>query len=189
MPRRIRVEGSAWILLALLVVLLPLNWVMAAVLAATVHECSHLLVMYALEIPAFEMRIGARGAALDTGPMTVRQELACALAGPVGSFLMLILIHTMPRVALCGLAQGLYNLLPVLPLDGGRCLSSLLYLWVGEDRSNAVMKWIQVFISVCLAAAGIVLQLEFLVGMGGLLGAKLLLTGKRPCKDGQLGVQ
>lgn len=108
--------------------MLPLRWVVAAILAAAVHEVSHLLALYLLGIRVFGITVGGRGAVLETDSLTDGQELLCALAGPLGSFLLLLFAAWIPRVAICGLCQGLYNLIPLGNLDGGRVLRSLVNL-------------------------------------------------------------
>lgn len=122
MPDRLRVDGSAWIAHAVLILLLPLRWVFAAMAAAAFHEFCHIWMLRHCLVPVYELRVGARGAVLETGPVTWKQEFLCALAGPVGSFSLLLLVHIFPRLALCALAQGLYNLIPVGNLDGARVL-------------------------------------------------------------------
>ena len=125
---RISVSGGACIWACVLLLMLPLRWVVAAILAAAVHELSHLLALYLLGIRVFGIAVGGRGAVLETDSLTDGQELLCALAGPVGSFVLLIFAQWIPRVALCGLCQGLYNLIPLGNLDGGRVLRSLVNL-------------------------------------------------------------
>ena len=108
--------------------MLPLRWVVAAILAAAVHEVSHLLALHLLGIPVFGITIGGRGAVLETDSLSEGEELLCALAGPLGSFLLLLFAVWIPRVAICGLCQGLYNLIPLGNLDGGRVLRALVNL-------------------------------------------------------------
>ena len=132
MPHKIRMDGSSWIFLAVLTLLLPVNWVISAVIAAAVHELCHIAALRILDIPVLGIRIGASGAILDTGTMTCPQELLCALAGPAGSLLLFLLLHVCPRIALCGLMQGLYNLLPIFPLDGGRAIKCGIRMLMGK---------------------------------------------------------
>lgn len=132
MRLRIRVEGSAWILFAVLLLLLPLNWVLASVVAAAVHEWFHLICLKLCRVPVHVLRIGGRGALLEAGPMEGWQELFCALAGPMGSLMLVLLIHVFPRTALCGLVQGLYNLIPLGESDGSRILKWAMGLHCGK---------------------------------------------------------
>lgn len=132
MRLRIRVEGSAWILFAVLILLLPLNWVLASVTAATVHELFHLFFLKLSRVPVYSLRIGGRGALLETGTMESRQEFFCALAGPMGSLMLILLLRILPRTALCGLVQGIFNLIPLGESDGARILQSAMGLYYGK---------------------------------------------------------
>ena len=58
--------------------------------------------------------------------MSPIREAICALAGPLGSFSLLLISEYFPEAAVCGLIQGAYNLIPVYPLDGGRLMRCLL---------------------------------------------------------------
>lgn len=193
MCSRIRVEGSAWVLFALLVLLLPLNWVLAAAAAGAFHELCHLLMLRWMGVPVYQFRIGIRGAVLETASMTARQELWGALAGPAGSFLLIIGIHTLPRVALCGAVQGIYNLLPMLPMDGGRCVNSVLRLLFEKTRADSVMKGIERITKLSLLIffflVGWLLRLWIFAGIGLILTLRLMFPGKSPCKPGKVGVQ
>lgn len=133
MLRETKVEASAWLLLALLILTLPLRWVLAALLAAAFHELCHLGMLRLFSVPVHFLCIRAGGAVLDTGPMTEKEELLCAMAGPCGSFLLLLLVHIFPRMALCGLVQGLYNLIPLGDLDGARIARSAIRLLPGKS--------------------------------------------------------
>lgn len=74
------------------------------------------------------MTLSPSRAEIHTGPLEDSQELLCSLAGPVGSFSLFFLSHWLPKTAFCGVIQGMFNLLPIFPLDGGRALRCCLTL-------------------------------------------------------------
>lgn len=111
---------------ALLVLTLPLDWVAAAACAAGVHELSHFLAVWLSGGRIRRVKIGVSGTIADVDIGNPLQEFLCAAAGPVGSFLLLSLNRWFPKAALCAGIQGIYNLIPVYPLDGGRMLRLLL---------------------------------------------------------------
>lgn len=116
----------ACIAAALLLLVLPLNWLLAAVAAAFVHEMGHFIAISATGGKVRGIRIGLKGARMDTLLACPNQELLCAAAGPLASFALLMLAHVFPRLAICALIQGAFNLLPVYPFDGGRILRCLM---------------------------------------------------------------
>lgn len=110
------------------VLLLPLEWMVAGIVSAAFHECCHLAALNCFQIPVRQIRIRFGGARITTGLMTPVQELLCAAAGPLGSFCMLLFVRCFPVLGLLGLIQGLFNLLPFYPFDGGRILRSIFLL-------------------------------------------------------------
>ena len=107
---------------------LPLEWLISVAAAAAIHELCHILLLKILHIPIFQFRIEPTGAIIQTANLLPVQEFFCAAAGPAGSFLCLFLIGKFPLIAFCGLVQGLFNLLPIYPMDGGRMLRALTQL-------------------------------------------------------------
>ena len=126
MGRSLRIEAGAYLLWALWLYLLPLPWVLGAVLAGVVHELGHLIALRIAHVPVYSVSIGGMGAKIETGPMSRIQEIFCSLSGPLCSFLLLFLCKIYPEAALCGLLQGLFNLIPLYPMDGGRAIRCLI---------------------------------------------------------------
>lgn len=130
--------------LALLLLTVPFPLLAAAAMAAIIHECCHVLSVKLLggEVRRFSLTLG--GAVLDVAGLTSAQEAIAASAGPVGSLLLLLGIHRFPMLALCGLVQGCFNLLPIFPLDGGRilvCVMQSVGLGVKAEKISRVVAW------------------------------------------------
>lgn len=167
-----------WTLLlgALLLLVLPLPWLLASILAAAFHELCHLGAVYALGGQVLRLTIGPTGAVME-GTLEGRwREILAAAAGPVGSLLLLSLVHTAPRIAVCGLLQGLFNLLPLYPLDGGRILRLSV-----KGRAERVIEG--------LLGAIFFLVLVRLHAVLALILAFRVISRNIPCKRQKIGVQ
>lgn len=118
----VRLDPKLYILLPLLLLTLPLRWLLAAALAGAVHELCHLAAVRLLGGRIKGLVLGPGGAVMDAELPPGIGQLLAILAGPMGSLALLGLCRWFPRVALCGAVQGLFNLLPLPWLDGGRAL-------------------------------------------------------------------
>ena len=115
---------------ALMLLTLPLHWLLAAVFAAVFHEGCHWLMLKALGGDMRKIHIAIGGALIESELYGSPLEWMAILAGPVGSISLVFLFQLWPEASLCGLVHGIFNLIPVYPLDGGRLLRYfLLRLW------------------------------------------------------------
>jgi len=177
---------------ALMLLILPLQWILAVAIAAAVHEICHMVVLKICGVRIYGVQIGMGGAEIYTEPMTPGNELICALAGPVGSFFLLLFLRTAPPIALCGLVQGLYNLLPVMPLDGGRVMNSLLIMLypAGAERiMNGLVYVVIILLILAGITAALIMDHAFYMAAALFLLARKFLLGKIPCKEARKGVQ
>lgn len=189
MGPRVRIEGAACLLGAVFLFLIPLKWFLAAVLAGAFHELCHLFAIWATGGEVGSITIGTGGTVMETAPMSGGRESLCALAGPMGSFLLLGFLHSFPELALCGLVQGLFNLLPLYPLDGGRAVGCVLRLFSLERAGKYLELATLLFLVLGGIFAGICLNLGMIpLVLVGIAGSRALLR-KIPCKDGNLAVQ
>lgn len=119
------------------------SWEFAIVLTGLIgfHECGHVFAMYRCGVPVkgiyFIPFFG--GAAVSKGiARTRREEAYIAANGPVwGTLLVYICFaafvvtgeqyHVLAAAGSWGALINLFNLLPILPLDGGRLLNNLAY--------------------------------------------------------------
>lgn len=132
----IRPGGAFCVYLALALLVLPLRWVAAVVLAAAVHEGCHYLAVLLCGGRVDEIKIRSGGAVMLARELTPGKELLCVLAGPAGGLMLLLLARWLPRTALCAGMQSVFNLLPVYPLDGGRALRCGAMLWLPERTAR-----------------------------------------------------
>jgi Zn-dependent protease len=120
-----------------------------AVFASVVlHELGHALLARRLGVPVAGIELSFFGGAakLVGQPRSAGDEIAIAAAGPAVSFLLAGLshglailtgIHAFGLLASVNLVIGLFNLMPALPMDGGRILRALLsrrYGFLGGTR-------------------------------------------------------
>lgn len=187
-------NSAMWMLtLALALFLVPLQWIAAAVVAAAFHEFCHYVVLRLCGGKANGVLIGLTGVKMRIAGLSNEQELLCALAGPVGSFFLLFLARWLPRTAICAGVQGIYNLLPVYPLDGGRILRCCAELCLPPHTAASVCEWMQWFCLMGILFLGIYGCFAMRLGVAPLLGAIYLVgrtfRGKIPCKPWGNSVQ
>jgi hypothetical protein len=182
----LEISPAACFLAAVLILLLPLQWWFGVLLAALVHECSHLLAIYLLGGEVLSLRIGSLGAELNLLPMPHWKELLAALAGPLAGFLAVYAMPRFPCFAAAALIQSVWNLLPVYPLDGGRILRCILLILGLSHYVQLAEKAILVL----LLIAGIGISLTW--DTGAVFPLCLVLAaaiGKFPCKSRRKGLQ
>ena len=181
-------EWEACLAWAFLLIALPLPWFLSAILAALWHELCHMLAVWICGGSVSRICFGVTGIQMNARLRNRKREVLSVLAGPAGSLLLCSLFSWQPRLAVCGLIHGSYNLLPIRPLDGGRLLGFLLE----QDRCDTGQR-VQTVIE------GIVLTVLF-IGMlyhvedrRAVLWLLFPLYGrirrKIPCKRKQIRVQ
>jgi len=193
MDIRVDLDAAGCVFLALLILAIPVPWVLSALTAAVIHELGHILSVYMTGGRILSLKIRCFGAVLQSSPMTPGRELLCILAGPAASLLLLSAGRILPRMALCGLIQGCFNLIPAEPLDGGRALACLLGMVFPVETADKICKAVKWSLFIMLFAGGIWGFLGMNLGFGPVILALFLLyrirAGKIPCKDGPFAVQ
>ena len=157
---KLQVSGGFWLLLGWF--LYANGWqLLAAVLAAAVlHESGHWLALRLMGARVASVEISVFGAEMRTvGRLSYGGELLAVLAGPAVNLAAGVLLAAAgePWLEAAGaqVVLGLFNLLPVRPLDGGRALA-LAVSWAagpaaGEQAAECVS-----FLTASLLACGTV---------------------------------
>lgn len=186
----VRVDAS-WLLVFALIWFLPdltpaAAWLDAATAAALLfasvflHELSHVVVARGNGMGVGSIRLHVFGGVSELPAAPPRAEFLIAAVGPLTSFAIAAVCYGLGRTlagnawaaALTGyltainLIVGLVNLVPGLPLDGGRLLRAMLWRWSG--RVEWATRW--------AGRAGSLFAV-FLIGLGALRAAVGELTG------------
>lgn len=188
----IRIQPSVFLLAAFLILLIPFNWLIAAILASIFHETGHLAAICMTGGRIESVTVGFTGIQIHSAILQRRNELICAAAGPLASMLLLVFSHSIPKLAICGAIQGAFNLLPVCPMDGGRMLNCLMQ-WLLPGKADRICKAAEYLILLILLAISLMVSYRL---KGGILSVLCfitaftrLLSGKTPCKSGEIAVQ
>ncbi len=96
-------------------------------LSVALHECGHFLALWALKKKVTGISGNTAGIEIHTTPLSYREEILVAGAGPAVNLILLLLsMDRWPIMALINSILLWYNLLPIYPFDGGRILRSCL---------------------------------------------------------------
>ena len=123
--------------------------------AAAVHEFGHWLVLRAFGAKILGFRVSVLGAVLETDNrrLSYGQELAATLAGPAVNLLGAALLVGRGAEVDVGahLVLGMFNLLPMRPLDGGRALYLVTAWLLGLEAAERISEWTGTVTAVLLA--------------------------------------
>lgn len=177
----INITPGFYIYLSIMLLLLPLPWLCAALLAGLLHELGHIAAIYAVGGAISHITLRGAGASIQTCPMDPGQELVCAAAGPAAGALLILLFPVLPKLAFCGLLQTVFNLLPVCMFDGSRIVRSISVLMFGEKNGGRVFYY---FNRICmgLLAFGCALLIRFSIVLS-ILGLLCLFSSIKNVND------
>ncbi len=164
--RRLKIAPGFWVLLAAVWAIEPAI-LLPTVLAAGCHELGHCAALRLSGNGVGRLKLTGVGAELSPRrALSYAQELPVALAGPGVSLVCAVLAARWGFFLFAGLslALGLFNLLPIHPLDGGRAVQSLCAMTLPTIWGRRVPKWLG------LAAAGLLLgaAIRVFLRLGGL---------------------
>ncbi|MDR9391470.1 MAG: site-2 protease family protein [Trueperaceae bacterium] len=173
-PARLEAGATPW--------LLGLAGALGLVLSVLLHELAHALVARRFGVTIREIRLWILGgiAQFDEMPERPRDEAIVAIAGPVASLLLgvglggvVAVVGASAGVALVVLAYlatvnvvlAVFNLLPALPMDGGRVLRALLAMALGPLRATRIAATVSQVVAVGMGLFGLVTFNLFLVAI------------------------
>lgn len=157
------------------------------------HELAHLMAARLLEVPIARVDLLPFGgvAVLESGgELDPHAETAVAVAGPLNSFLLLAGGVALQRVGVArpdllqffietNLGLACFNLLPALPLDGGRIYRALLARRWGYRRTTRHLAQLGRVIALLMALGGVVGAWFGRIYLGVAVMAAFLYLGAR----------
>lgn len=190
---RIVLSASFLYILAGAILLVPIYWVAAWLLALAIHEFCHYVALKLCGASVSCICLGGNGIVMETQQLSYGKEAICAYAGPLGALLILLFARYVPRTSICTIVLSAYNLLPIFPLDGGRGLGCALKAYLPENTALCIMRYIEnavlALITTLMCYAVWKLNLGILPALVTII---LLCRSKRikfPCKKCRLGLQ
>jgi len=149
-------------------------------LSVLLHELGHSLVARRMGVPILGIDLHFFGGAAKMGrmPDSPREEILIAAVGPAVSFALALSGYVLLLVTHYGgfgyfawinLVLGAFNLLPALPMDGGRIFRAILTRRMGRMRATTVAVKVARVAAVGLGVLGLVWGNFFMVGLAVML--------------------
>ena len=173
-------------------------WIPVILVSLLGHELAHAAAIGSFGFgPSRVVLAGMGGVTINQRNARPWQDLLISLAGPIASFGVAAIVYVsgqqnqfLSMLLRANVLWGIFNLMPVPPLDGGHALYHLLRIFLPEMRAFALSTWIGVVAGVAFAAAAV---LRGEIYIAALMGYFVFLTFRRwqavrdamPPRDGQ----
>ena len=156
-----------WWVLALFLVAFRFEFLYQLLIAygiTAIHESAHILVTRRLGIKTERIEVlpfGITAKLCDEGIKNPRDEIIIALAGPISNFVIAYIAYGVAGgwwqtyIICTSLVIGVFNLIPALPLDGGRILKAVLVSRYGCIRGYGMAMRVSVFCGLGIAIVGL----------------------------------
>lgn len=138
------------------------NRVICCILAALLHELGHLLMMrlFRVRVRSVSFRIFDVLIKADS-PADMRADVCITLGGVMSNFVFAAAFFPLYHdLFLANLALGLFNMMPVMSLDGGHLLYLLLSRRFLPKTCTVILKLTTFFLLLPLMTAGILMLLR-----------------------------
>ena len=179
----ITVYPEVYAIICIALLLLPLKLAVAWLFSVVFHELSHWLAIKLTGGHVNRISIKFSGIQMHANPLSDLQELICAAAGPIGGLLLFFISYKhIPLLAVFSLLHGLYNLIPLFPLDGGRVVRNLFAVIFKERYPGKLNFIFDTSVSLFLLAFVILGMLRFPIGPVPLIMVLIMIFNNKKLK-------
>lgn len=168
--REIEITAAALLLMAFVYYVAEPYEIMAVLIPAAVHEMGHIAAIKILGLHIKSFRAELKGFCIDYyGYTGAYGHILIAASGPAAGFIYSAAASSCAKIyddsflalsAGTSLLLSVFNLLPVMPLDGGRISAQLLSVIFGESHGSAIAEHISTAVSMLIMAAGLYLMFK-----------------------------
>ena len=145
-----------------------LLWIPVLFLSVLIHELAHAATIGAFGYGPSEIVLGGiGGATMNRRVAKPWHDVIISLAGPISSFALAFLINIIyfrvpfmqrdpmmvefiPLMIQMNIWWGLFNLLPISPLDGGHAVRNFLRIFLKDRNAFRIAVWIAIVIGVAV---------------------------------------
>lgn len=177
---RLKINWLFLVVVVLFALVGELPSALTAFLVVFLHELGHIIVAKFSGLGISEIELlpfGGVAVFEDLLEIDYRLELKVALAGPLVNFFLILMAIILTRYQLLelelalffiqyNLCIGLFNLLPALPLDGGRVFRAALVPWKGYWQATHLILRLTRLLALMIGVGAFYL---WIVGYGGVL--------------------
>ncbi|MBR4879925.1 MAG: hypothetical protein IKU13_08880 [Clostridia bacterium] len=170
---KIKVSYPFAVIFAIMIVFDGDNRLVTTMCAAAIHEMGHIFALIYKKIPFRKVTIGITGANIIYGNdrlTSYNDDICIALMGSIFNLIAIIIafvtetmtgVDTSFFIGTNALLGG-FNFLPIMPLDGGRAINSLMSMKFGVVEAEHIMR----ITGICIAVFGAVIGLFLAVRKG-----------------------
>lgn len=165
---RIKINIQLFAMIALLIITKQIEIYAWLMLFALIHEIAHMCVGIILKLKpkTLEIQPFGIGIVFESFENTESNKIKIAIAGPLINLIIAIVfqfihIKYQNQIVNSNLILGIFNLIPIYPLDGGRILQSFIRIHKTNDATDYIINKTSNFIMILLTGISSILILVY----------------------------